>query len=138
MRTGSVVASWEVPSRMSARMPAGLESGGQRLWKGVTDGRNLRPDHLRTLLDACREADLIDDLQAAMKGQPKIVLGSQRQQVINPLISEIRQHRATLISQLRNLELADSDTSAQDARRKATQGARALADARWNGKRRSS
>ena len=37
--------------------------------------------------DAAREADLIDDLAAALVDAPRLVMGSQGQQVINPLIS---------------------------------------------------
>jgi hypothetical protein len=67
----------------------------------------FRPDELRILEDACREADLIDGLAAEAMGTASIVRGSQNQPVINPLISELRQHRATLASLLGKLKLPD-------------------------------
>ncbi len=94
----------------------------------------LRADHLRILQDACREADLIDDLEHSLIGEPKTVLGSQHQMVIHPIISELRQHRATLSTLLRALRLADTDTSAVDASRAATVSAIGLARARWDRK----
>jgi hypothetical protein len=97
----------------------------------VKDHR-LRPDELRVLADACNEADLIDDLQEALKGEPKTVRGSQGQEVIHPLISELRQHRATLNTLLRGLSLVSTDTSAADDRRAAREGAMALARRRWD------
>jgi hypothetical protein len=48
--------------------------------------------------------------------------------VINPLISELRQHRSTLASLLRQLKLPDESVSAE-ARSTA---ARAAANARWS------
>ncbi|MGI8753583.1 MAG: hypothetical protein ACR2MN_14975 [Acidimicrobiales bacterium] len=93
----------------------------------------LRGDRLRLLEDACREADLIDELVAELKGAPKIVLGSQRQQVANPLISEVRQHRAVLSGLLRALDLPESDLAAGEAQQ-AREAATALARARWSRK----
>jgi hypothetical protein len=117
---------------MTPRTPPGLASGGRALWDDVVATGDLRPDLLRVLTDCCHEVDLIDDLQAALKGAPHTVLGSQRQPVINPLISELRMHRSTLSTLLRALALVDSDTSAEDAGRAASGAAMALARARWD------
>jgi hypothetical protein len=59
------------------------------------------------------ECDLIDELAAAAKGAPLTVLGSQGQPVINPLISGLRLHRATLASLLKQLPLPDDDSGAK-------------------------
>jgi len=114
--------------------PKGLAKGGRDLWKAVVKTATLRPDHLRILQDACFECDLIDDLQASLKGAPQTVRGSQGQEVAHPLITELRQHRSTLSTLLRALRLADSDTSAVDASRAATESAIGLARARWDRK----
>lgn len=115
--------------------PKGLAEGGSALWREVTDVRTaLRADHRRVLLDACREADLIDALEDEMQGSPRTVKGSMGQTVIHPLISELRQHRTTLNTLLRALDMPDTDSGAQDAA-KATRGAAmALARARWDRK----
>jgi hypothetical protein len=57
------------------------------------------------------------------------VRGSQGQDVINPLISELRQHRSTLAALLRQLKLPDDSASAAEAR---STSARAAANARWS------
>jgi hypothetical protein len=64
-----------------------------------------------------------------MAGAPLLVRGSQGQDVINPLISELRQHRATLASLLRQLKLPDESTRLAEAR---STSARAAANARWS------
>lgn len=108
--------------------PNGLSDAGAGLWSDVTGKYDLRADELRVLQDACREADLIDDLTEALVGSDRIVRGSQGQPVINPLISEVRQHRTALAGLLRQLKLPDeSDT--QEAR---SAQAREAANARWS------
>lgn len=110
--------------------PRDLERAGRKLWGDIARGGRyvLRADELRLLEDACREADLIDDLRVALKGQPRIVRGSMGQDAINPLISELRQHRSTLKSLLGSLSLPD-DPSPLTPRSVA---ARRAANARWD------
>jgi hypothetical protein len=122
------------PVKKSPAAPKGLAAGGRALWREVTKNHVLRPDHARILQDACHECDLIDDLQAALKDVPRTTRGSMGQEVIHPLISELRAHRATLSTLLRGLSLADTDTSAVDASRAATVSAIGLARARWDRK----
>ena len=118
--------------KVSPIPPAGLAAGGRKLWREVAAGHVLRADERRILEDACREADLVDDLHASLKDAPKTVRGSMGQQVIHPLISELRQHRMALNTLLRGLSLADSDTSADDAARGAREAAMTLSRARWD------
>lgn len=113
---------------MDVPTPSGLAAPGKRLWSDITSEWTLRPDELRVLEDACAEADLIDSLKRAMVKQPKLVRGSQGQQVINPMISELRQHRVALAGLLKQLRLPDPADTAE-ARSTA---ARAAANARWN------
>ena len=113
---------------MSAVVPKSLGSAGSALFVSIAERWDLRPDELRVLADACAEADLVDDLAEAMAGQPRLVRGSQGQQVINPLISEQRQHRMALASLLKQLRLPDEADSAEARSTKA----RAAANARWN------
>lgn len=117
------------------KYPVGLADGGRTLYRAVSSGRELRPDESRLLLDAARECDLIDAMQAALSAAPLIVKGSTGQEVVNPLVSELRQHRATLNALLRALSLADSDTSAAEGAHAAREAAVALARARWDRKR---
>ncbi len=107
--------------------PADFGESGARMWGEISSRWNLRPDELRILEDACREADLIDDLADAARGADKLVRGSQGQMVINPLISELRMHRATLASLTAKLALPDENNA--EARSTA---ARKAAQARWS------
>lgn len=110
--------------------PRGLDKSGRKLWREiVSSGKyELRPDELRVLEDACREADLIDELTVAAVGTPKMVRGSHGGTVINPLISELRQHRVTLNSLLRFLRLPDEGAAGELPR---SVSARKAAQSRW-------
>lgn len=119
------------------KAPAGLAAGGRQLWREVCAGHALRADERRTLLDACCEADLIDALQSEMQVAPRTVKGSMGQTVIHPLVSELRQHRATLNSLLRSLALAADTSSADDAARASREAALTMNRARWDRKRAS-
>lgn len=110
-------------------LPDDLERAGAKLWTAVTSQYRLRADELRVLEDASREADLIAVLDKGMTGAKLLVRGSQGQDVINPLISELRQHRATLAGLLRQLKLPDDSEAAAGAR---SSSARAAANARWS------
>lgn len=110
------------------KAPAGIGSAGKSLWTAIEDNYELRADELRVLEDACREADLIDALSTEADGADMVVRGSQGQPVINPLISELRQHRSTLAGLLRQLKLPDEGASAEDR----STAARAAANSRWS------
>ena len=85
----------------------------------------------RWLLDACREADLVADLMAHLEGAPRVVKGSQGQDVAHPLISEIRQHRVVLGGLLGRVSVVDPrDASSGTGSRTTTAMARAAAYAR--------
>lgn len=115
-------------ARAYIEAPDGLESAGAKLFTDIANKWVLRADELRVLEDACGEADLVDDLKAAMVGQDRLVKGSQGQLVINPLISEQRQHRTALATLLKQLRLPD-EADTPEAR--STQ-ARAAANSRWS------
>lgn len=80
-------------------VPDRLNTSGAFLWAETTKNYRLRADELLLLEQACREADLIDDLYNDLRFGSNTVSGSQGQEVANPLLVEIRQHR-TLYGQL--------------------------------------
>ena len=107
--------------------PRGLAKSGRRMWREISSVYDLRTDEARILEDACRQADLVDELEAARADSPYMVKGSQGQDVINPLISELRQHRGTLKSLLSSLNLPDE--SGETPR---SVSARRAAASRWS------
>jgi hypothetical protein len=117
--------------------PKGLAKGGLILWRAIVRTGELRPDSLRVLQDACREADLIDDLEQFLVGEPRTVRGSQGQVVIHPIISELRQHRSVLSTLLRALDLPKVDQSDATDAHDAREAAISLAQARWKTRRAS-
>lgn len=105
--------------------PADLRAAGRRLWAEVTADFDLGPDEIGALREACRTADELDDLRAALKGQPMTVPGSTGQPVANPLLAEVRRHRATLAQLLERLSLpaGDEDQGMTPAQRRAQRAA---------------
>lgn len=107
--------------------PAHLGAAGRKLWTDTVKDFDLRPDELRILEDACREADLVDRLEEALRDSDLMVKGSQGQPVASPLVTEVRQHRATFAQLMGKLKLVDDETE-REAR---SVSARAAANARW-------
>jgi len=110
------------------RRPTHLGLQGKRLWDRIVGDFTLRPDELRILEDACREADLVDRIDGELRDAPLTVPGSMGQPVASPLVQEVRQHRAvlkTLLAQLKLTEDGETEAVARSA------SARAAANARW-------
>jgi hypothetical protein len=112
--------------------PEGLGLRAARLWDDIVEAQELRTDELRVLEDACREVDLIERMHAELQGAPLVVKGSMGQDVANPLVQELRQHRALVARLLGSLKLSDEDGEEYDARARSAQ-ARKAAVARWQG-----
>lgn len=115
---------------MTTKPPARLSVSARALWVGVTDRWELRPDEMRILEDACREATLVDKIEAALKAADLVTDGSTGQVRAHPLLSEVRQHRVAMTSLLARLALPDDEAEGRhDAAR--AEHARAAAFARW-------
>lgn len=116
------------PTKLSRKAPAGLNAKGKRLWSEVTTGYQLRHDELDVLEDVCREADLIDKIEQELASADLMTTGSMGQMVVNPLIAEARQHRATKMSLWKRLALPDPVSSEAPA---ASNQQRSAAQSRW-------
>lgn len=97
--------------RVAPAAPAGITGKGKVLWDGVVRLYDLRPDELRILEDAAREAVLIDKLDRTLGAGSVLVEGSRGQTRVSPIVSEIRQHRSTLARLLTSLHLPDDPES---------------------------
>lgn len=91
----------------------------------------LPPHRLRILFDACREVDLVEEMEAGRVGEALVVKGSMGQPVAAPLVSELRQHRATLAALLGKLGLAEEVADERPKSSRRSESARAAARARW-------
>lgn len=112
--------------------PAGLGVRAAQLWQDIVEEQELRTDELRVLEDACREVDLIERMHAELQGAPLVVKGSMGQDVANPLVQELRQHRALVARLLGSLKLSDDEDQGRDAQARSSQ-ARKAALTRWRG-----
>lgn len=115
---------------MKPPSPKGLSKAGAALWGDVTKVYELRPDEVRVLEDACRERDLIARLEEQLAQAELLVKGSMGQVVINPLVSELRQHRTTFAALIRQLKLPDEGEGSEQGGALSAKN-RAAAQARW-------
>lgn len=124
--------SEENPSgRARPRQPAGLGEAGRELWHSIALTYELRPDEVRMLADACREADILERLEGDLIDAPLMVKGSMGQMTASPLVSEARMHRQTLATLLKALKLPDTPATGERKRAKVSEDARMAARARW-------
>ena len=92
------------PQQRPANTSKGLCTVGKRMWRRILAGYELRPDELFLLENACKVANAVARLEAAMQGEPLMVKGSMNQLREHPLLSEARQQRALLARLLGQLK----------------------------------
>lgn len=96
----------------------------------MVPGLTFRADELAVLESACRQADFIARLEADLVGQPSLVPGSTKYNlVLNPLISEIRQYQVQQARLLKQLDIPEGDEVDKAAKISATN--RANVNKRW-------
>lgn len=107
--------------------PSGLESRGRELWDAATAGSEFDAAGLLLLGEACRTADIIERLSAALRSNSQewvrlseeaeeTVEGTMRIQiVVNPLLGEIRQQRIALRTMLAHLKLGKVEENTGDS-----------------------
>lgn len=94
------------------RQPSGLGKAGAALWRailGQLDDDGLVPDarEQQWLALACREADQLAAVEAALAGQSLTTLGSAKQLVAHPLLGECRASRQVIAGLLARVGLDD-------------------------------
>lgn len=95
--------SREEQSAVTCGPPDVLRDSGARLWRSITDDYELTEHELALLLQACRTADLLDDLHAAVERDGPVIDSPQGTKA-HPAAVEARQQRialARLLSALR-------------------------------------
>ena len=96
----------------TAAPPRGLGAAGLELWNAIAgqvagDGLVLDTRELRVLRDACRTADDVEVIEAALAAGEPMVLGSTGQPRVNPLFDESRKGRALIATLLKHISLDD-------------------------------
>lgn len=114
------------------RTPTGLEAAGKRLWKqidgGLPRGWELDDREQALLHAACRQADDLERLEAAIRSEGTMASGSRGQPIVNPAVVEARQARAQLARLLGDLSLPDE---AAEPRTAASRRGQHAANTRW-------
>lgn len=94
---------------MGHELPGGLGESGARLWSSVADAFELRVDEQLLLLQACRSADLLDELAARAAVSPLTVTNAKGDEVTNPVLVEHRMQSQNLARMLASLRLPDEE-----------------------------
>jgi hypothetical protein len=116
--------------------PAGLSADSERLWCAVVAEFELTPGELMHLEAWCHTADELAELQSALAGAEaeihETAAGVLRP---NPLLAEVRAHRATLAKHAAALNIphlsAAPKTPLEPVPSPASSKARKAAQARW-------
>lgn len=97
-----------------SKAPKSLQDAGKALWESIASKYVLRADELTRLEQACKTADVLSMLEGAWaeSGFPMVSKGSMGQEVIHPLIGEIRTQRGVLDRALSGLKLPDDESGA--------------------------
>lgn len=108
-------------------VPKGLAAAGSELWSSIKGKYVLRVDEESILTSACKTVDRIAMLEKAHDdlGQPFLTRGSMGQDVIHPLIAEMRAQESHLATQLAKLKLPDDGGAAKPNQQ------RAAGNSRW-------
>lgn len=120
-----------------ARRPSQLGVDGGALWDRVTrqladDGLELDARETALLTEACRAQDELGRLQAALQDAPTVTLGSQGQERVHPLFSEVRAARAQVAALLAQVDLRDpAEARPGSGSRTTSASARAAVAVRW-------
>lgn len=109
--------------------PKSLQDAGSALWSSIAGKYVLRSDEVARLEQACKTADVLAMLEAAWGALdfPMVSKGSMGQEVIHPLIGEIRTQRGALDRALVGLKLPDEAEGAEPVNQQ-----RDAANSRWS------
>jgi hypothetical protein len=76
--------------------PRGLKAPGKRLWQATVDGFILATHEEALLLQACRVADHLDELEKALSANGVLTQASFEDCKVHPALVELRQQAITL------------------------------------------
>lgn len=109
--------------------PAKLGTKARKFWRETVDIYELSASEALILEGACRELDIIERLQKELDGADLVVPGSMGQDTAHPLLQELRMHRQTFGSIVKQLALPDVEDEKPSSPR--SRQAQKAAEARW-------
>jgi hypothetical protein len=111
------------------KVPDGLGEAGQRVWHDLTGVLDFDEREALLLEAACRQADTIAELEAAIERDGVTVKGAAGQSRLNMCLTELRQGRIAFARLLGELEIpTDGEVPVAMA---ASRRARKAVSARW-------
>jgi P27 family predicted phage terminase small subunit len=110
--------------------PSGLKGRGHGLWRRIVADYDLSPADLEVLGEACKVANVCDDLDQVLARDGLTVLGSKGQPRTHPALTELRGQRGQLSMLLAQLRLPGEVLEAPASVR-----ARKAATSRWDRRR---
>lgn len=116
---------------MNEKCPPKLGAGA-KVWRSLVSEYQFRADELQILEDACREIDLVAQLDKALAAGDMLTAGSMGQPVVNPLVKEIGNHRLIVKQLFAQLKIPDGEAASAASRSANSDKGRAVALARWN------
>ncbi len=93
--------------------PAGLAVAGRRLWRSVVADYVVAEHEMTLLRQACRVADLCDDLAAVVAAEGVIATTRLGEQKVHPALVELRQQRLALARLIVSLRVPLGDQEDQ-------------------------
>ncbi len=109
--------------------PPKLGAKARKFWRETVAIYDLSAHEALLLEGACREIDIIERLEKELDGANLIVGGSMGQDTAHPLLQELRMHRATFGSIIKQLALPDAEDEKSSSPR--SRQAQDAANARW-------
>ena len=87
--------------------PTSLGDLGAEMWDSYVKEYEFRPDELRWLETACRATDRLEVMDSELSALGYMLTGSTGQDVVNPLVAEIRATEAHRDNALKRLGIPD-------------------------------
>ncbi|ACV09801.1 P27 family phage terminase small subunit [Jonesia denitrificans] len=107
-------------------VPVGMDDAGTALWEQMCGKYEFRFDELVWLESACRSADRLVIMRDELKALGYMLTGSTGQDVVNPLVAEIRSTEAHMNNALAKLKVPDEGGGAVEVNQN-----RAAGQSRW-------
>jgi hypothetical protein len=109
-----------------------MDAAGRSLWRAVTGAYELAPHEAELLRQACRVADNLARIDAALMEDEPVVEGYAGQPRAHPLLAASADQRRVLDGLFRSMALPMPD---EDTGRRRSPVAREAAQARWRAQR---